>query len=287
MNNRRKELERFLIRVLNREEFLESQDLQNFIQLDDSQFADIRAYKEKSKSFFSSISEKFTSVQASIGKTEEVDEWFDQQKGYLLTLETQFQVLFNKSHVISNKGKDIARSWSDIGQTSSVLTSAESIHDKVLSKWFAKFSEITNQLSSYEREMADKQVDYFEDVLKDYLRLMESIKETFNNRNIELYQYQSSSRARSAKEEKLHKNPDDPKLKQELIEATEKEKEAKSIFENTSVIVKEEILKFYKTKNKEITRAIHNLVQSRMDYHLKCADLWKEMLSITQEDMNN
>lgn len=271
-------------RVLNSKDFIASEDVCTFITANDEDFSRAKEVKT-SKGFFSSVAQKFTSVQVSIGKPDEVDEWFDQQKGYLQTLEDQYQVLLNKSVAITKKGKDVSYAWSDIGQTSSVLTTVEAIHDKELSKWFDKFSEIANQLSGSERELADNQIDNFEDILSDYLRLMTSIKETLNNRNIALYHYQSAVKTRESKHEKMHKNPDDAKIVDDYNTALKKEKDAHVDFEKISNTVKNQLENFYMLKQKELKEAIHNLVLHRMDYHLKSADSWKEMLnSIQNED---
>lgn len=284
VTHRRKELERFLKRVLNTKDFIVSEDVCTFITANDEDFSRAKEHKVSKKGFFSSVAQKITNVQVSIGKPEEIDEWFDQQKGYLQTLETQYQVLLNKSIAITKKGKDVSSAWNDIGQTSSLLTTAEAFHDKVLSKWFDKFSEISTQLASSERELAENQCDNFEDVLSDYLRLMTSIKDTLNNRNIALHQYQSAVKTRESKHEKMHKNPDDPKATEDYNNAFKKEEDSRADFEKISNTVRNELNRFYSLKHKELSRAIHELVRHRIDYHLKSADLWKEMLSTTQED---
>jgi len=60
------------------------------------------AQNKPAKGFFAFVTEKVTAVQAAVGKAEEVDAWFDNQRTYLTTLDTQLQGLLAKASRVTN-----------------------------------------------------------------------------------------------------------------------------------------------------------------------------------------
>lgn len=276
-------MEKFLRRVLSNKAFLESKDVKNFIELNESRFAALREVKDGSNSIFSSLSKKITKVKEFVGSTFEVDDWYDNQKAYIQQIEEEYKVLVNKSKSISLKEKDSSHVWKDMSETASILATEESIHDKKLSKYFEKMSEITSQLANLEREIYNKQKENFEDVISDQLDLFTPVKNILVDRDLDLYLYQSSMNTKEIKLEKLNKNPDDMKLREDLKECELKEKKAKKQFEKTSEVVREELNRFFEIRSKESREAFHNLVQDMMNYHLACADTWKGMLKSINE----
>jgi sorting nexin-1/2 len=160
---------------------------------------------EQKKGFMSFLTEKVTSVQAAIGKPEEIDNWFEEQKTYLNTLETQLHQLLNRASVISSHSRAISTSWASLGQASNALQSCELDQDKVLATFYGKLTEVSNQVSALEKELAENETEYFEDSMKDYIRIIGATKDVLSNRSTDLWHYQQATKSREGQADKLEK----------------------------------------------------------------------------------
>ena len=288
LSYRRKELERFLKRVLNQPLFLANEDLRTFLEASEAVLMQAKSQKPvdaegKPKGFFSGLMDKVTSVQQSLGTANEVDEWFDQQRRYWQTIENNIGLLLSRSAAISKRHKELGQSWMELSAISSTLASNESPTDALLSAYEQKLSEITSQLSSLESELSDNQTNYFEDSLKDWIRVINSAHEVLDNRLADLLAYQNATKTRDAKQEKLNKNPSNANAQQELNDAEARETTCRNQFELISKTAREELDGLLKVKSQELAVAIRRLVQNSMNYHLSAASLWKEILSSIEE----
>lgn len=280
MRNRRKELESFLRRALNKPVVCDSDDLRIFL-LSDSEF--VAAKEAKKEKLSSSILNSLSNLVLT-GKAREVDEWFDQEKGYLNDLHNQTEILLNKFLVISKNTRDLGHAYHDIGQTSSVLSTLETHHDGTLSRWFQSITDVSQRLSENEKALADELVESIEDTLRDQLRFIESATtEALSDRDTDLLIYQNATQVRENRQERLHKNPSDQKARNEVNDAEAKETETRNQFYLISKILKEELSNFYNLKQVAMKQSLKILVQKNLDYHYKACDLWKETLQSLNE----
>jgi sorting nexin-1/2 len=287
---RRKELERFLKRVLNQPLFLANEDLRTFLEASEAVLMQAKSQKggsanagEGKKSFFSGLMDKVTSVQQSLGTANEVDEWFDQQRRYWQTIENNIGLLLSRASAISKRHRELGQSWVELANITTTLASNESPTDELLSSYYQKLAEITNQLSSLETELSENQSSYFEDSLKDWIRVINAAHEVLDNRLADLLAYQNATKTREAKQEKLNKNPANANAQQELNDAEARETTCRNQFELISKTARDELDGLLKVKSQELTVAVRRLVQNSMNYHVTAASLWKEILSSIED----
>lgn len=264
---------------MNKPVVCESQDTYAFL-LPDAEFQEAKeSRKEKlSSSLLNSLSNLVLS-----GKAREVDEWFDQEKGYLADLHSQTEILLNKFLVISKNTRDVGRAYHDISQTSSVLSTLETHHDAPLSKWLQNLADVSLRLSENEKELANDFVESIEDTLKDQLRFIQSATtEALADRDTDLLIYQNATHHRETRQERLHKNPSDQKARNDVNEAETKETETRNQFYMISKVLKEELAEFYTLKHTNMKKSLLTIVKKNVDYHKKACDLWKEILEIME-----
>lgn len=289
---RRKELERFLKRILNQPLFLGNEDLRTFLEASEAVLMQAKSQKGSSsssssegpkKSFFSGILDKVSSVQQSLGTANEVDEWFEQQRRYWQTIENNIGLLLSRSASISKRHRELSQAWMELSSISTTLSGNETPTDELLSGYHAKLAEVTSQLSALESEMSENQTNYFEDSLKDWIRVINSAHEVLDNRTNDLLAYQNATKSRESKQEKLNKNPSNANAQQELNDAEARETTCRNQFELISKTARDELDGLLKVKSQELAVAIRRLVQNSMNYHLSAASLWKEILSSIED----
>jgi hypothetical protein len=284
-------LERFLKRILNQPLFLANEDLRTFLEASEAVLAQAKTAKTasatqteaKPKSFFSGLMDKVTSVQNSLGTANEVDEWFDQQRRYWQTIENNIGLLLSRSTAISKRHRELGQNWMEMSQIASTLAGNESPTDELLSTYYQKLAEIVTQLSGLEQELADNQSNFFEDSIKDWIRVINSAHEVMDNRQQDLLLYQNATKSRESKQEKLNKNPANANAQQELNDAEARETTCRNQFELISKTAREELDGLLKVKSQELAVAVRRLVQNSMNYHLSAASLWKEILSSIED----
>lgn len=279
-------------RVLNQSLFLTNEDLRTFLEASEGVLANAKNAKPqqpaqdpaKPKSFFSGLLDKVASVQSSLGTANEVDDWFDQQRRYWQTIENNLGLLHARANAVSKRHRELGQNWMELSQICSTLASNESPSDALMSRYHQKLSEITTQLTTVEQDLADNQTSFFEDALRDWIRVINSAHEVMDNRSQDLLLYQSATRMRESKQEKLNKNPSNPLAQQELTDAEAKETTCRNQFEVISKTAREELDALLKLKSAELAVAHRRLVQNSMNYHLSAASLWKEALGYIEEN---
>jgi hypothetical protein len=91
---------------------------------------------------------------------------------------------------------------SEFGTVCSLLSSSEADHDQYVSNNFQKLSEISQQISTLDDKRINNEILFFEDSIRDYLRILSSVKEMLDARNEKLSIYQNYSKQYESKEEK-------------------------------------------------------------------------------------
>jgi len=191
----------------------------------------------------------------------EIDPWFQQKTIYINTLETQINSLGNAYASLVTKRQEISEVHKVIAATSNAISLAEKGSDRELSDAFDGFSSLQNQLQSLNHELAVESKITFEDVLRDYSRMIASSKEMLEYRNERMGMYQESVAI--------------SKINPALETQTQSTDKSKDSFENISNTCKEELQRFESTKTKELSNAISLLVQTNINHQVRVANLWK------------
>jgi len=291
IEHRRRELERFLLRIASHPVLVESRVLQNFLESESLN----TNKKEQSSNSTSSSSGGFFSLIGAVSNTakntvesiqhlntftsvSEPDQWFDAKKNYIVALETNLHSLVKAVSIMIKRQKELEQSYSDIANFSSLLSSAEADHSSWICHSFGKLSEISTSLTPLNETLVEHETAFFEDALRDYVRIIGAVKEILHYRNDKLIQYQNATKNLDSKKEKFEKTRNS-KLQVEIEQAEKKVEDTKAEFNNVSNIVKAEIQRFEVTKAKDIKHMLVKLTQANMNYGLQYVDQWKAFLS--------
>eukprot|EP01120_Amphizonella_sp_Union-15-10_P000154 TRINITY_DN10192_c0_g1_i1.p1 TRINITY_DN10192_c0_g1~~TRINITY_DN10192_c0_g1_i1.p1 ORF type:complete len:392 (-),score=79.90 TRINITY_DN10192_c0_g1_i1:57-1232(-) len=280
---RKSELERFLKRVLLHPKLVTSQHVLTFLENGELQ-KPAEDIASKSKGFFTSLTEKVSNIN--LGVVSEIDELFIEIKEYIRELDFKLNSFYNKTSSITKKRKDFVQIWDEFSFSAREYAQVELDKDKLLNRLFEKLSEITHHVSILHNETVEREVSHFESTLKDYIRTTSAVKDVLSHRDTMLLKQNASEKNLEQKKQKSEKNASSTKASSFQSEVTEAEKQkdvAKVAFEEITVDSKEEIDKFLKTKNKELTDSLKDLVQTNMNHEIRVLDLWKELLQVVEE----
>jgi len=203
--HRRKKLEKFLRRVVNHYQLQNSDSLKQFLELSEQELLQVKEEPKQKKSFISFVTQSVSTV-TNIGTSKEIDPWFDSNRSYFNALDQNIQNILNRSSQLSKKHKEMSQLWTDLALGASLTSTTEVESDKLLSSYWDRLAVTSNQISQLARELGDTQISSFEDNLKDYVRLIEAVKDMLNNRSHLLYVYQSMTKSLEQKKEKTTKN---------------------------------------------------------------------------------
>jgi len=212
---------------------------------------------------------------------DEIDNWYDEYRLYSQELDPHLKSLQNRESSIIKQKKEISINLEEISNTSDLLAKLESVstqnqvRDLDLGSCFHELYVLLQECALETNQLARDENEQFNHTLKDYIRYMDSIKQIINNRDIALLNWQNDVRDLDSKREKQSNSGDNPKIAQSIKLAEEAVEESKNEYGRLSESVKIELTNFQKLKRVEITKAIKNLVQINMDYHMKVGNLWK------------
>jgi len=281
---RRKELERFLRRVASHPVLQTSELLKAFLELSDSEFAQFKeGPKKEKKGLVASLTDKIGVSVTISGVPVEVDNWYTAQKSYVQVLDNNLQTLLKRSSTISNKHKDMVQLWVDMATAAKSLGGAERDVDNILANSWEKLAETVQQIALLDNELSDLQTLKFDDELKDYIRILDAVRDLLSNRSQALYNFQSASKVTEQKKEKMTNKPKESKLQKEYEEAQKKEEEAKKEYEEINTSCRNELEQFRLTKQREMLTTLTAFAQVYMNHELRVLQLWKELLSFLQD----
>eukprot|EP00026_Physarum_polycephalum_P006569 Phypoly_transcript_06617.p1 GENE.Phypoly_transcript_06617~~Phypoly_transcript_06617.p1 ORF type:complete len:547 (-),score=107.31 Phypoly_transcript_06617:7-1647(-) len=314
IETRRKELEKFLNRVVQHHILNRRPEVIFFLQSSDDQFNATKSRTAKPQpreteqppvqqqssggsgfgSFVSFLGHGIghgiaaaANLTTATGTAREIDQWFDAKKNYVNALEAHLSALLKSASKLLTKRKELAAAHSDFASSISIVGSTEAETDSFLSTAFIRVGQISEHIKDLGEQLFRNESTHFEEALKDYLRVLGAVRDMLADRDEILLEYQNATRAYEAKREKIDKDKARGSSKakgseRELDEAQRKVDETKREYEALSATVRAELEVFDTTRAREIRRMISLLVQSNMEHSLQVVDQWKSYISDTQ-----
>lgn len=305
LESRRKGLDIFLKRVLNHPVLSKSEDVKVFVSGTDQQFqtakargipsAHVKKEPEEKKGFLASLTSTLSNVGSNLSsvtsvEAQEIDPWFESYKTYINSLEQGLTVMQQRSNANSKKKQEFVQTLSELSHASSQLSACEVGQDDLLSEVWSKLSEVASQMSTVHGELAQSEIDGYEETVKDYILQVHSVKDVLENRNISLQKLQNLEYDVKVKQERLAKNTSAskaPQLQAEVKQAESVATDQQKAFDTLSKEVRTELEAFKQKKGKVIHKAITDLVRQNMDAQLRIVGLWKEMLADLEDKKKN
>jgi len=288
---RRRELERFLARVVEHPVLQASSVLQSFLQSESPQNEAtmssevVKKDHSSTAGLFSFLGSSLDSISAiNLTAQADPDQWFDAKRNYVLALESQLLAFSKAMNTLTRHRKELIQALPEFSLASSLLASTEADHDSPTSASFKCLAELATSLVSLDEKRVDEETSFYEDSLRDYIRMLAAVKEMLSTRNEKLMLYQQHSKQVDLKKEKLEKakGSSSAKLTREIEEGEKVVQDSKDNFDAISEICKQELQNFEKMKTQDFNKMLVRLTQININYEVQVLDHWKSLLSELQ-----
>jgi len=280
---RRRELERFLHRVVGHPILSQSLEFITFLESTEplvSKGSNKKQQKPSNSRILSFIGSSIETISTNFNAQSEPDQWFDAKRNYINSLENHLNTLAKSTNQTIKKRRELMQCYGEFGLASSLLASSEADQDQSISSSFNRLSDITTQITTLDEKLADDQTVFFEDSIRDYVRILGAVKEMLNARSEKLAIYQNMSKQLELKKEKFEKTKGNNSVKLEKdIEETEKRmEETRQEFNDISNTCKSELQQFETSKLQDIKNFLIKLTQININHDLLVIDQWKGFL---------
>nr|AOR51868.1 membrane coat complex retromer subunit VPS5/SNX1 [Phaffia rhodozyma] len=226
-------------------------------------------------------------------KFHERDEWFDDKKSVLETLESQLKALVKSIELVSKQRLDMATAVSEFADTVSGLAVCDL--SQQLSHALERFADIGRRVRDLQEENAKGDVVTFMTTSDEYIRLIASVRLAFASR-IKLYFHHQNleselRRLRSAfeKARRAGKAYERGPEAQGLAEAERRAKEAEAEFNSVSRLVKVEYGRFENERIEDFKKALEGLVEGMISRQKLLIAAWEDfhrsLLRLVQQNI--
>eukprot|EP01116_Phalansterium_solitarium_P023346 TRINITY_DN8118_c0_g1_i1.p1 TRINITY_DN8118_c0_g1~~TRINITY_DN8118_c0_g1_i1.p1 ORF type:complete len:443 (+),score=212.65 TRINITY_DN8118_c0_g1_i1:88-1329(+) len=257
---RRRELERFLQRVLSHPVLRTSTALPVFFEAHSSEALaawqsrpasrDVPDAKEKSGGgMLSSLSSSLfghtlSTVVGPAGFTvKEPDPQFEARKAALLQQESAIDRLNSKLGAVLRKQKELIAAEAEFAAAAALMSAAQAEQSAWLAGTWDRLADVNSQLCRLHEQRVEANVANFEDELRDGLRQLAAVREMLQARDDKLSLLQQAERNLDAKKDRLLKAPS-AKLDREAHDAERKQDEARAGFNAVNDTVRAELATF-------------------------------------------
>jgi len=281
---RRRELEKFLRRVVDHPLLSTSSHLQLFLEAPESELQDAKVYQQP-PGIASQVATFFgMKLQTSLAPPVETDAFFISKTKYISSLETHIENVANAYYSLLGKQSELSELHDKISAGSSGFANNEMESHEGLSDAFSQLSQIHHQLHSLSSELVTQSRVGFEEPMRDQSRQVIAAKAMLAFRFEKLGIYQESNMSFKAKKERAEKlkeagAPVPPALLAEIQKAEKLAQTDKDTYEAISNTCRLELERFEREKSKELRAALSQLIQANINYEVRVVNLWKTYLA--------
>ncbi|KAK0467060.1 Vps5 C terminal like-domain-containing protein [Desarmillaria tabescens] len=275
VRQRRFALEKCIQKIANHPILGKDTDLKMFLE-SDSFALDIKHRKAQSGGLMATIGHSLTGPRFS-----ETDEWFDKQKGYLDSLESQLRGLAKAIEAVAKQRAEISVATGEFAQTVADLSSSDI--GSHLAQSLAGLADVErkaqdNQVAQSEQDMATLMA-----TVDEYARLINSVRLAFSSR-IRTYHAWRNAEGEAVRVKQTHERnraqgrvPSDRAgygLSQ-IADAERKALEAKHEFESVSRLVKSEVARFEQERIEDIKDSLNAFLEGMIARQKQMINHWE------------
>ncbi|KAL0080827.1 Vps5 C terminal like-domain-containing protein [Phycomyces blakesleeanus] len=292
VESRRIALERCLRKVVSHPMLYGDPDLKVFLESESFNIEkrQKRAEPETPKlSFMRSFGETISNAASNpFSKFVEVDEWFGSKKDQLDALEVQLKALMKSVESVVKQRKELGIATADFGESMFPLASAEL--NRNLSTHLTVLGDVQRQMKELHEQQAQHDVLTLEHTIDEYIRIIGSIRLSFNAR-IKAYQtYQQDDSELQKKKITFEKLKSQSKSKsdrmtlasQEISEMQQRVDERRKDFEDISKLIKSELDRFDKEKVEDFRDSVEKFLCSMIGHQKQVIALWETYFEQTE-----
>ncbi|OBZ73550.1 Sorting nexin-1 [Grifola frondosa] len=279
VQQRRLALEKCIQKITSHPVLQKDPDLKMFLESDT--FAlDIKHRKAE-------IAQEKGGLMASIGQSitgprfYETDEWFDRQKAYLDSLESQLRGLVKAIDLVAKHRAELAAATGEFAQTIADLGASDL--GKQLSASLSGLTDVEHKAQELQNIQAQEDVITVMSTADEYARLINSVRLSFNSRVRMYYAWQNAD-ANLKRTKQMHETnraqgrlPSD-QLSRSLALVAETERralDAKQEFEQVSRLVKSEVARFEQERIEDFKNSLEAFLEGMISRQKQLISAWE------------
>ncbi|CAM6128815.1 unnamed protein product [Calypogeia fissa] len=289
---RRRALEVFVNRIASHPKLRSSEDLKNFLQADEEVWAMEKARAAESSSVFKKkpgdIMQMFKDVQTKVadvvlGKDKPLEESnpeYEKLKHYVEDLEDHLAEAQKQSFRLVKRQRELGQGLADFGKAVKSLGDSEG---GPLGKAFADLGSQSDLLSVKLQQQAQDLLMTFEEPIKEYVRIIQSIKTAMVDRAIAYRLQKELTETYKLKELNLEKlklvRPDKvAEAEAEVREIRIQSTDARMRFEEIVKLMAQEMERFQEEKTRDLGSILLNFARAQAQLAADTADAWRTLL---------
>ncbi|KAI0794061.1 Vps5 C terminal like-domain-containing protein [Fomes fomentarius] len=233
------------------------------------------------------IAQEKGGLMATIGQTiagprfYETDEWFDRQKSYLDSLETQLRGLVKSIDVVAKQRADIAAAAGEFAQTIADLAACDVGNQ--LSASLSGLAEVEHKVQELQLIQSHEDVVSVLSTADEYARLINSVRLAFSSR-VRMYHAWQNADANLRRTKQTHESNraqgrfTSDQLSRSLAlvgEAERRALDAKQEFEQTSRLVKSEVARFEQERIDDFKNALESFLEGMISRQKQLITAWE------------
>ncbi|KAG9293332.1 hypothetical protein G9A89_007578 [Geosiphon pyriformis] len=279
VENRRKALEKCLRKITSHPELQCDSDLRLFLE-SDTFTTDVK--RNESKGVLRSLSDAMSSATA-FNKFTETDEWFETRRNQLDILESQLKALVKSVEAIVKQRKDLGGATKEFGESMLTLACAEYEKNKLVASNLTLLGDLQHKIKDLHELQAQRDVITLENTVEEYIRLIGSIKVTFNSRAKCYNTWQNVIYELHKKKANYERIKTQGRLRQDkltlmladIVESERKVEDCRHEFERVTKLIKAEIDRFDKEKVEDFKNSLEAFLESMVETQKQIIVLWE------------
>ncbi|EDR13983.1 uncharacterized protein LACBIDRAFT_151832, partial [Laccaria bicolor S238N-H82] len=265
VRQRRLALEKCIQKIANHPVLGKDADLRTFLE-SDSFALDIKHRKAE-------IAHERGGLIASIGQTisgprfYETDEWFDRQKAYLDSLESQLRGLVKAIELVAKQRSDLAVATGEFAQTISDLSASDV--GKQLSQVLSALADVERKAQDTQSTQSEQDMVTLMATVDEYARLINSVRLAFSSRIRMYHAWKNSENDLLRTKQNHEKNRAQGRIPtdrlgyslSQIAEAERRALESKHEYDHVSKLVKSEVARFEQERIEDFKDSLHAFLE--------------------------
>eukprot|EP01026_Neomeris_dumetosa_P010792 TRINITY_DN1399_c0_g1_i1.p1 TRINITY_DN1399_c0_g1~~TRINITY_DN1399_c0_g1_i1.p1 ORF type:complete len:431 (-),score=61.32 TRINITY_DN1399_c0_g1_i1:369-1595(-) len=299
IEKRRRALSVYINRLANHPELYKAEEVRLFLEASESDWwQHKRLYKfeenaQKSKvgqtvQFFKDLAHSTTNLVQGRSDDAEEDPEYLRIREYMFQLEKHLGDAYRRASDLVNKQQALGGAMSDFGDAADSLGKFE---QPKLQEAFSQLSRHAGDLSHSTGQQAEKMHATFEAPLKEFYRMIRSVKAVMGDRSNALTQVSQAKIEMENKNTKVARLKGTPGVRhdkiidaqRELDEATKKHEKAKQSYTNITSKMSSELARFQQERSVEMGTVLRDFAINQARYAGDAAKEWSSLLSKLQQ----
>ncbi|TFK73776.1 Vps5-domain-containing protein [Pluteus cervinus] len=291
VKQRRLALQKCIQKIANHPVLGKDTDLKMFLE-SDSFALDIKHRKAE-------IANERGGFMASLGQSfagprfHETDDWFDRQKGYLDSLESQLRGLVKSIDGVSKQRTDLAMATAEFVQTVQELS--ESDVGKQLAHSLGGLAEVQKTAQDLQNIQAEQDIVTLMATVDEYARLINSVRLAFSSRIRTYHSWKQSESDLLRIKQNHERNRAQGKVVTEklsyslsqIAEAERRALESKHEYEHVSKLVKTEVARFEQERIEDFKDSLHAFLEGMISRQKELITAWENYQHMLLSKVNS